>query len=252
LYEQGKGGRKYKYKINPDKANGNMRVECYSDYLEIIEKLILKYEITDYVIRRIDFRFDDYYNFYNVKRKIHRISFLCLDMIYLGSDLYESVDFKTLQDLCIRLQNPNIEAEYYNKLVAESQSGIENRLELRYKRRNDKLGDEFKVFELYCNLIRKAITVKNFDKACSLANKAIIGKCKSDPNFSEDKCNYYIFLYQNYIYSEFQLEDLCSALSSQKVTDIEDIKNNMEFVVFDELSDYWKQIIDIGVQFFER
>ena len=69
-----------KYVMNPDFINSGITVEKYSDYMSLIGEALQVAGIEAPVIRRIDFRVDNFVDEYEKYYKIHKFMIVCLAM----------------------------------------------------------------------------------------------------------------------------------------------------------------------------
>ena len=164
----------YKYRFNPDKTLNDLtnnsdiqkqRIETYEEYQTALEFMMNDTGLKNAVKTRIDFRFDEYRTDYQHLFKISKVILLLLAMTYKVKQTYQSFDLMTAEIKTARIQNNRIEAEFYNKLEQEPQSGIKCRLELRSKALNDtdqEDGKELREFLKWLERLNKSATWENF------------------------------------------------------------------------------------------
>ncbi|SEL41926.1 hypothetical protein [Ruminococcus albus] len=237
-----------KYVMNPDFINGGITVEKYSDYMSLIGEALQVAGIEAPVIRRIDFRVDNFVDEYEKHYKLHKFMILCLAMSYHNIQSYESYDPVTQDILCIRAQGKYWEAEYYNKLKQEPKSGIKSRFEMRAKAGSYHVGDERRYFDLYSERLIK-ITSKQY-----LLNVAEYLNDYLNDKWEQEKKNIskrgFLEKYSDNIFMKEQAIGLCNMLGYKDPKQTAS-KLDIKYISHKELSLYVNELITLGDRFFE-
>lgn len=237
-----------KYKFNPDKAHDNRCIVSYTEYKDSVSRALQQEKINTPKLCRIDFRWDNMRDDYNLYYKLNKVLVLCLDLCYKNDNRYESIDPLTLAEKSIRCENKNIEAEYYNKQLQEPDSTIKSRLELRAKRGEKLVGTEPQYFAVFAQRLIKAVCKKQLDRLCDLTYKALADKWDKE----KDVCRPFSFLYKyrNTIYTKEMVLDICNYLG-YKSPQQQIYSSKFDLITLDELIAYKDKLIETGKEFFK-
>lgn len=115
---------------------------------------------------RIDYRLDSFQDNYDELAKLNKLLILLIARYYRIDNCYQSYNPLTLEGLCIRIQNRDIEIENYNKGIQEPSGIVRNRLEFRSKRPTINSAydwnTEYKELTKWHKRLKKAVTHDNY------------------------------------------------------------------------------------------
>lgn len=229
-------------KVNPS-TFCNFELNNYNDILLVLNNLLNVLGVNEYQLTRVDFKLDTYEDTYEAMLKLNRL-LISLLSVELGIDnRYHSVDFLTLDNLTLRIQNEYFEVENYNKAIeSKHKDKAQNRLEFRSKALLKKKQD---IPMLIQDWIRKLDRLPQiYDELQDLCNCYLIRKWDSEyykvKNYSE-----FVRKYQDSIYSSKQLIKLFKLLgfSNPKNTAYTfKSRNEINYISKSDLVDYIKII----------
>lgn len=243
------------YKLNTNKGAGT---EIYNstDYYTMRDYMIDLLQMTNPVKVRIDFRVDSFDDNFNELLKLNKLLIMLIGERYKVKNEYYSINPRTLEELCIRIQNDRIEVENYNKGIEEPDGIIKNRLEFRSKKLyddTDENGKEYNEFMKWCSRLDKAVAKENFEKLQQGLNDALYKQYKNECNRRGFKVNEFLYKYQSSIFTSKQCADLFRRLGyKDPVQQAKRYKQrkSIEYFSYRDLLTYVQMIKDSGKQFF--
>lgn len=246
----------YNYKVNPDKANGEIEIYNGVDYYKMRNYMLDELKLTSPIISRIDYRFDSLDDNYNELLKLNKLLILLIVKQYSVNNRYFSADLLTQDLLTVRAQNDRIEVENYNKSLQEPDGIVCNRLELRSLRLNDGSDEENKEyteFLKWCNRLDKAVTAENFQALIDELNDFLyVHHCKESTK-KGFTLNKFLYKYQNCIFTSEQMKSFYARLGyadPQGQARLYKHRNEIEYFSLKDLLLYVDIIKTAGQQFF--
>mgnify|MGYP003291982968 CR=1 FL=1 len=243
------------YKLNTNKGAGT---EIYNstDYYTMRDYMIDLLQMTNPVKVRIDFRVDSFDDNFNELLKLNKLLIMLIGERYKVKNEYYSINPRTLEELCIRIQNDRIEVENYNKGIEEPDGMVKNRLEFRSKKLYDDTDEnekEYNEFMKWCNRLDKSVTKENFEKLQQGLNNALYKQYKNECKRRGFKVNEFLYKYQSSIFTSKQCADLfCRLGYKDPVQQAKRYKQrkSIEYFSYRDLLAYVQMIKDSGKQFF--
>ena len=245
----------YFYKLNPDKANGNVAVFSYSEYDELCNFMIEELMLTNPVKTRIDYRVDSYDNNFDELLKLNKLLILLIAERFNISNRYQSVDLLTQRDLCVRIQNTRLEVENYNKAVEEPNGDVMNRIEFRSKKLYDNTENkEYTEYKQWCRRLDLAVTKANFNHLQEEINSELEQRYKEQCCQRGFSVNEFLYKYQNSIFTSRQMSDLYKRLGyKDPVQQAKKYKQrkHIEYFSFKDVQMYVEKIKASAERFFD-
>lgn len=241
----------YSYIINPDKAKGEP-ILTFAEYKEIYENLIIELGLTNSIKARIDFRVDSNDDNFNEFLKLNKLLILLIAEQFNITNCYQSVDLLSQQDLCLRIQNYNIEVENYNKNLQEPGSEVMNRIEFRSKRLA-KDTNEPAEFKRWLNRLDASATKENLNKLENKINIALEQRYQEQCSQRGFSTSEFLYKYQNSIFTIRQLSDFYRRLEFKDPYDSAKKykkRKNFECVTLKDLRVYIEKIKTSATIFF--
>lgn len=201
---------RYFYKLNPDKCNG-LQIYHSADYYNVRDYMIEYLNMTNPVKTRIDFRVDSFDDNFKELLKLNKLLILLISEAYKVENAYYSINPKTLEELCIRIQNDRIEVENYDKSIEEPDGNVKNRLEFRSKKLYEDAAEdtkEYTEFIKWCKRLDKSVTKLNFERLQDRLNDALMNKYREESKCRGFTVNEFLYKYQNSIFTSRQMSDL--------------------------------------------
>jgi len=244
------------YKLNTDKGAGT---EIYNsaDYYAMRDYMIELLQMTNPVKVRIDFRVDSFDDNFEELLKLNKLLIMLIGEQYKVKNEYYSINPRTLEELCVRIQNDRIEVENYNKGIEEPDGMVKNRLEFRSKKLYDDTAEnskELTEFLKWCNRLDKSVTKQNFEKLQQVLNDALYRQYKKECNRRGFKVNEFLYKYQSSIFTSKQCADLYRRFGykdpEQQAKRYKQRKH-IEYFSYRDLLTYTQLIKDSGERFFD-
>lgn len=245
------------YKLNPDKGNNGLQIYNSTDYYKAIDYMINILNFENPVKTRIDFRIDSFDNNFEELLKLNKLLILLIAEAYNITNSYDTINPRTLEPLCIRVQNQYIEAENYNKSIEEPDGDVKNRLELRSKKLYDDTAEnskEYTEFMKWCKRLDKAVTKENFERLQEKLNTALYNRYQIESQQRGVTLNEFLYKYQNSIFTSRQMSNFYNMLGyKDPVQSAKRYKQrkSIEYFSYKDICTYVQKIKDSGAGYFE-
>ena len=206
-------------KINPNKYTGH-DIHRLSEYQSACKDILVELNPTDWRLTRFDFAFDyDQPNVYEELFKINLFAAVLLGNCFKIKNTYYSQDIMTLADLTVRVQDRQIQTEYYNKRYQEPNGAINARFELRTIGNLTDCTEEKIIDDWFAKRFENSLTEKNISESLHRLNLNLFEKYVSDMA-TAPKTNISRFLhqYRNRIFCVAQLAELYRMFRAQGLT----------------------------------
>ena len=219
---------KYSYIINLNNTErGNLTK--YNQFEDMFIYCLDDMEISEYYIRRCDFRIDSY-NDFNELLKLNKCIVLMLSLKYSVKNRYQSKDPLLLEDLTIRIQNTRIECEYYNKMIeSNGKDKVKSRLEFRSKA----IGRDKDIPTLVVDWIKRLDNLTDYyDKLQSECNKNLKERWELEKGVKVKSISEFLRKYEENIFCRKQLIgflNLVSVTNASKFADNFKYANKIEY-----------------------
>lgn len=253
-----RGEHVYYLQLNPNKATNQPIISSYSQYKRVIDEFLKLTSAEGFRITRADFALDsgaegDFLLF----RKLNKLLISCIAEANKIKNCYESQELWSKQPLNIAIKNGYIEAESYDKSKESGgQSSVANRLELRSKRLNDDMVEEFT--QNWPERLKQALNV--FEAVQARYNERLIEDWEA--NQKKDRKEKAFFSVTSFvlgnkdrIFTRRQLDNLLDRIGAKNpAAAAKKLKNKhkIEFFSMTDLKVVVKHLIKIITEYFEN
>lgn len=231
--------------INPNRFK-NKEIYNFTEFNEVFSEIKQITGINDYLLSRVDLRFDSYDDNFNELYKMNKLVVLLASIAYNLNNRYESIDPLTLDKLTIRVQSEYYEVENYNKAIQSNYNDqAQNRLEFRSKALSKTNKD---ISEVIQNWNKKLDLLQTeYIYLQRLCNNILVRQWGKENTLSVKDFSEFARKYQDIIYTSEQLKNLLIILNkSGTPSSVYKFKerNNIEYITPKDLQAYINNIKD--------